>query len=333
MGNVGVVIIGRNEGERLRNCLDSVAGSAPCIYVDSGSTDDSTGLAQSRGVAVVNLSTSSPFTAARARNTGVARLLELHPELEYVLCIDGDCELHPNWLKNAQTDMGMDVRRAVVFGRRRERCPDLNAYHAACDDEWAAPFGEVSTCGGDALIRLQAFSQVNGYNGALIAGEEPDMCLRLRQQGWTIWSNCQDMTLHDVDMNSLRQWWLRSRRAGYAFSKLVALHGGKADPSWRRLVHSALAWTSLACIGLLMAGASLILHSTLPGVVAGAVSIVITLQVLRLVHSKRSRIGVKRSLQWSVLIMIAKVAQSFGYLQYCYDKVTQRHATLIEYKS
>jgi len=39
---IGVVVIGRNEGERLKRCLQSVRGRAACVvYVDSGSTDDS----------------------------------------------------------------------------------------------------------------------------------------------------------------------------------------------------------------------------------------------------------------------------------------------------
>ena len=54
MNDLGVVAIGRNEGERLRSCLLALGPqSLPIVYVDSGSTDGSPDLAVSLGVAVV----------------------------------------------------------------------------------------------------------------------------------------------------------------------------------------------------------------------------------------------------------------------------------------
>ena len=76
MNDLGVVAIGRNEGERLRICLKSVIGQASTVvYVDSGSNDGSEAMARSLGAEVVALDRSLPFTAARARNEGAARLL------------------------------------------------------------------------------------------------------------------------------------------------------------------------------------------------------------------------------------------------------------------
>ena len=40
--DIGIVVIARNEGERLRRCLASVpAGVGQVVYADSASTDDS----------------------------------------------------------------------------------------------------------------------------------------------------------------------------------------------------------------------------------------------------------------------------------------------------
>lgn len=45
--SLGVVVIGRNEGERLKRCLASLLGNVDqIVYVDSGSTDGSVQLAQ-----------------------------------------------------------------------------------------------------------------------------------------------------------------------------------------------------------------------------------------------------------------------------------------------
>jgi GT2 family glycosyltransferase len=331
--SVGVVVIGRNEGERLRACLASLGGAQARVYVDSGSTDGSTALARSLDFDVVELDMDQPFTAARARNTGIAWLLRHHPALAVVQTVDGDCEVRPEWLAVAQADMAADPRRAAVFGRRRERRPDANAYHAACDDEWNVPVGEVNSCGGDALLRIAALREVGGYNDLLIAGEEPEMCVRLRARGWRIWSNGQEMTLHDVAITRLPQWWHRARRTGYAFAELVALHGQAGDPGWRRLLRSALGWTAINVAGV--AGVLLfpLLDDPLPCVIVLAPAALAGVQLARMARSKRARLGTRRALQWSGLMMVAKAAQTLGWLRFRLQRFTHARATLIEYKA
>src|SRR5690349_18516545 len=101
---LGVVAIGRNEGERLRLCLESLIRSATVrgdVYVDSGSTDGSVALAQSLGVDVVHLDLTEKFTAARARNAGWRRLVQLYPDIRYVQFVDGDCEVVEGWLEKS----------------------------------------------------------------------------------------------------------------------------------------------------------------------------------------------------------------------------------------
>ena len=77
---VSVVVIGRNEGERLKRCLASLATDSTCIvYVDSGSSDGSVDHARKSGVDVVELDLSIPFTAARARKHLLAHVVSLQP--------------------------------------------------------------------------------------------------------------------------------------------------------------------------------------------------------------------------------------------------------------
>jgi len=79
---LGVVIVGRNEGDRLRRCLASLLSRASLlVYVDSGSSDNSLALAAQMGAQVLELDCTIPFTAARARNAGFAKLRELEPDL------------------------------------------------------------------------------------------------------------------------------------------------------------------------------------------------------------------------------------------------------------
>src|SRR3954469_23114936 len=123
----GVVAIGRNEGERLRVCLESaLRASAHVVYVDSGSTDGSVAMARQLGAHVVELDMSTPFTAARARNAGVVKLIEIVPDVEFVQFVDGDCEIVDGWLARALSECCANPQAAVVCGRRRERFPDAS---------------------------------------------------------------------------------------------------------------------------------------------------------------------------------------------------------------
>lgn len=239
---VGAVVIGRNEGERLRVSLLSVL---PCfahvVYVDSGSSDDSVALAEQLGAAQVVLDRSQPYTAARARNAGVAWMMQHHPEVRMVQLIDGDCELDPAWPTTARAAMAALPGAAVVCGRRRERFPEASVYNALCNREWDTPIGIVNTCGGDALVRVDAFNAIGGFSPELIAGEEPDLCHKLRGAGWTIHRLDAEMTRHDAAMMRAAQWWNRNKRSGYAFAEAWSRRGD-SDAYPRRRVLNNILW-------------------------------------------------------------------------------------------
>jgi glycosyltransferase involved in cell wall biosynthesis len=262
---VGAVVIGRNEGERLRRCLGSLVDSVrSVVYVDSGSNDGSVEYAKSLGVSVVPLDLSRPFTAARARNAGFERLLELEPGSSFVQFVDGDCEVVSGWIERgvetltARTDLG------VVCGRRRERYPGATIYNRLCDMEWDTPVGSALACGGDALMRVEAFLRAGGFDPELIAGEEPELCVRIRAKGFGIERLDAEMTLHDADMTRFGQWWQRSVRAGHAFAEGAHLHGAPPERHWRKESRRALFWggvlPAIATLGVpLSQGRSLML--------------------------------------------------------------------------
>ena len=182
--SIGVVAIGRNEGERLRRCLRSIPSDVPVVYVDSASTDDSVEFARSTLATVVELDMAKPFSAARARNEWFGSLLEHCPDITFVQFVDGDCELEPHWRDRAKNFFESQPRIAAVCGRRRERYPNASLYNRMCDEEWNTPTGQADACGGDAMIRVRAFVDVGGYDAMMIAGEEPELCSRLRAAGW-----------------------------------------------------------------------------------------------------------------------------------------------------
>lgn len=241
MNSVGIVLIGQNPGARLDRALDAaLKQTARVVYVDSGSTDGSIGRAEAHGAAVVALDASQPYTAARARNAGAQFLLQQDPAPEFFLFVDGDCLLAEGFIRVARAVMESDPCIAVVCGQRRERFPEVSVYQELLALEWQAPVGEILYFGGDAMVRIGAFVRVNGYNADLIAGEEPDLSLRLRRAGWKIWGIDAVMTYHDAQMTHFREWWERSARAGYAYAEGAWRQGRAPERHW---VHeSASIW-------------------------------------------------------------------------------------------
>jgi len=324
---VGAVAIGRNEGDRLARCLRSIpAGLARVVYVDSGSTDGSVELAKSLGALVVPLDLSTPFTAARARNAGIAALVDACRDLEFVQVLDGDCELLPGFVEAALDEMRRDASNGVVCGRRRERERNRTMYNRLCDIEWDTPVGEADSCGGDALIRLRAFEQAGGYDPALIAGEEPEMCLRLRRCGWKVRRIAQDMTLHDAAIVRFGQWWRRATRSGHAYADVFARHFRSPDRIWGREVASALLWG---------AGVPFLALALVPP--TGGASFVLFAGYLFIGYRARRtclRRGVDRreATFYGAFCVLSKFAAVAGMIEYLGNRLRGRRSTLIEYK-
>lgn len=330
---VGLVVIGRNEGERLARCLNSVRDVSKRVYVDSGSTDGSLALARVEGVAVVELAMPPPFTAARARNAGLARLLAEDPDLEFVQMVDGDCEVQPGWIAAALAALLAEPDLALVFGRRRERFPERSIYNALCDDEWNAPVGESPGCGGDALFRVTALRQVDFYNPAMIAGEDTELSMRLRKAGWRLRRIDAEMTLHDAAITRFGQWWRRTQRSGHAFGEMAHLHPDARDPNWPRSVRSIIIWGGVMPM-MLMLTILLALAVDAQWWIAAALLVVPwPLRMAQLARRQRRRgLSANVARASGTLLMLGKLPQLLGLIGYHFDRLSGRASRLIEYK-
>jgi glycosyltransferase involved in cell wall biosynthesis len=296
------------------------------VYVDSGSTDDSIALATRLGAVVVELDRSLPFTAARARNAGFARLRELAPEVALVQFVDGDCQVVAGWLERAERELLADPRLAVVCGRRRERHPDASIYNRLCDLEWDTPVGEAEACGGDALMRVAPVAEAGGYDPELIAGEEPDLCLRLRQRGWRVRRIDAEMTLHDAAMTRFGQWWKRSLRAGHAFAEGAACHGREPERHWVRQARSNWFW------GVAIPGAALGLAPPTVGLSLGLFGghALLALRIYRTMHARGLTPSDARL--YAAFCVLGKLPQGIGQALYWSKRLTGKRGGLIEYK-
>jgi glycosyltransferase involved in cell wall biosynthesis len=347
---VGVIIIARNEGERLKRCLHSIGPSTDAIvYVDSGSTDGSVAFATILGVDVVRLCGSAPFTMGRARNEGFTHLRQRYPSIQLVQFIDGDCELETDWIQTARGWMEDHPEVAVVCGRRREKFPRASIYNMLCEIEWNTPVGAARACGGDAMVRVDFFERVGMFDPTLIAGEEPELCARIRSAGGGVYRLSENMTRHDAALFTFNAWWRRMSRCGYG-AKAVVQRLSKRMPvnevPFRDLTTSAViwcdGWLTLLVFTALVAHASGVpkipvgstggwLENALLALVVGL--FVQALQCIRVAWLSRARGSPLNVLIYAVFLQIGKWPQRLGQLLWYRDNIVRKPARLIEYKT
>jgi cellulose synthase/poly-beta-1,6-N-acetylglucosamine synthase-like glycosyltransferase len=323
---LSVVIIGRNEGDRLERCIlsaQAIEGWTPAeiLYVDSGSTDGSLDLASGLGAKVLPLSPGA-FTAARARNLGWR-----HAGGELVLFLDGDTILNPDFPLAALAELQCDPTNAAAWGHRREVCPCLSIYVRVLDLDWVYPPGETPFFGGDVLVRRVALEAVNGFDETLIAGEEPEMCRRMRTIGWHIQHIDVPMTLHDLAIIRFSQYWRRSQRAGYAFASVSARFRATSDPFWSSEArHNRLRGIFWLLSPVLALAVSAILMSLLPFAIWLLLVVALAARTAWQCRWKRA--------SWTTLLLygfhshLQQVPIFFGQVQF----LLNRNKALIEYK-
>ncbi len=327
---LSVVVIGRNEGARLLRCLESVvamrapSGSVETIYVDSASTDGSVERAARAGARVVSVAPARPC-AAVGRNAGwrAARA-------EMVLFLDGDTTLDPGFVFDSIVEFD-DPTVAIVFGNRRESDPRGSIFNRVLDLDWMTPFGLADSCGGDALVRRSVLEQVGGFDERLIAGEEPEMCRRIRSLGFSIVHVDRAMTLHDLGITRLSQYWRRAARTGYAYAEVSERFRATDSQLWNREAHRNLihggAMLALVADPILIAVAS---GSVLPVLIAVAIIMMLAARTASRFRWKSADFTTR--FLYGLHSHLQQIPILFGQIKYRANCRYGRTAQLIEYK-
>lgn len=327
---VSVVVIGRNEGERLVRCLESVramrdpGGPVEVIYVDSDSTDRSVERARELGARTVVVQPDRP-AAAVGRNAGwrVARA-------PFVLFLDGDTILHPDFVADSLRHFD-DPQVAVVWGHRREIDTAGSLYNRILDLDWIYPPGPSEFCGGDALMRRAVLEAQDGYDESLIAGEEPELCGRMRERGHRILHVDAPMTGHDLAMTRFAQYWRRAFRAGHAYAEIASRFRGTAERLWvddarRNLVRG----TVLLGAPIAALVASVVLRSAWPLALLAALLALLVLRSAAKVAWKSD--DALTRLLYGAHSHFQQIPILVGQLAYHLDRRRGRRRALIEYK-
>lgn len=329
---VSIVVIGRNEGERLVRCLKSIGQVrgvtiTEIVYVDSGSVDNSCDFAASMGCLVVELDPSRPFSAARARNEGFATLMQHPTRAAFVQFLDGDSELLPGWLDRGLATLASQPDVGMVCGHFHELHPTATIYNQLCDLEWQQPPGETLSAGGLFLIRSDVFRTAGGFREDVIAGEDYEFCLRIRKAGSKILLLDEAMARHDVAMERFSQWWRRSIRTGHAFAHVAALHGRSEYRYFVADCRRIWVWA------LILPVFAIALSPVSRGVSVLVLVCAYALQFARTYFNGRLRNWSSRqALIYSFFTMLFKFPALAGMLQFYWRQWRGRGMTIIEYK-
>ena len=334
MSKIGVVTIGRNEGERLLRCLHSILAQLPqgsiVVYVDSGSTDQSCQAARELGVEVVELDMSIPFTASRARNAGFKRLQAKDPTVEYVQFIDGDSELVTGWIAAALAEFENNPQSvAAVCGWRKERYPERSIYNRITEIEGQMAGeikGSVNSFEGSVVIRADTFVAAGGYNENVIAAEDDELSVRVRQVGGLIWRLDRQSIIHDADMYSIWQWWRRSKRTGYAYAQVSSLHGAPPERKFVKEIRRTWLWGAIIPVG------AIVLAPVTYGVSLIALLRYLITPIRLFYYTKRYRLPPLSRWAWALSCTMGAFPGVLGAIKFYWDRWSHKRPEIIEYK-
>lgn len=176
---VAVVVPARNESAFIDKCLAAlIAQSYPSnllsvTVVDNESIDDTHAIATARGIRVVSIGN---VLVGEVRNFG-ARL----SHSDVIAFVDADCVVGCDWVRAA-----VDALRDPVVGAVGGDCLSNSAgtwVETAWKDTSPSQAARVSALPGASMaFRRTTFESVGGFNGNLSAGEDDDICARVRSQ-------------------------------------------------------------------------------------------------------------------------------------------------------
>ena len=327
-GAVSVVIIGRNEGARLGRCIESVLAAhtlgqlCELIYVDSASSDGSAERATALGARVIHIKPGQ-LCAAAARNAGWRAARG-----QFVLFLDGDTVLAPAFLGQALAAMAR-AQVGVVWGHRRELAPHQSVYVRVLDLDWVYAPGMTDFCGGDALVRRSLLDTLGGFDATLIAGEEPELCSRVRESGVQILHLDVPMTGHDLAIRSFRAYWARAFRAGHAYAEVARRCRHRPGRFWQRETHRNQLHGVLVAGMPIWLAAALVVHPMLV-LALGLAGVGLLTRSVLLSRWKCGDTGTR--VLYALHSHFQQVPILAGQLGYWLDRIVRRRRSLIEYK-
>jgi GT2 family glycosyltransferase len=235
--SMSVIVCTHNGAGTLSDCLEGVAAlrypNFETIVVDDGSTDASAEIATLFGARVIRTENEG---LSAARNTGLAAA---HGEI--VAYVDDDARPDPDWL--AYLAMGFATTPHAAIGGPNVPPPG-DGRVASCVAN--APGGPVHVLVSDTeaehlpgcnmAFRRAALVAAGGFDRQFrVAGDDVDLCWRLRDRGETLGFHPAALVWHHR-RGSVRAFWRQQRGYGHAEALLERKWPQKYDrrghPAW-----------------------------------------------------------------------------------------------------
>jgi GT2 family glycosyltransferase len=214
---ISVVVCSYNGERTIRDCFEGLLKleypNFEVIVVDDGSTDATAAITREYGFRLISTENRG---LSNARNTGMEAATG-----EIVAYLDDDAYPDPHWLTYLAATF-MSTTHAGVGGPNIEPPGDGpiancvanapgNPAHVLISDQEAE---HIPGC--NMAFRKACLEAIGGFDAQFrTAGDDVDVCWRLRQRGWTLGFSPAAMVWHHR-RNSVRAYWRQQRGYGRA---------------------------------------------------------------------------------------------------------------------
>ncbi|MBU1006558.1 MAG: glycosyltransferase family 2 protein [Candidatus Omnitrophica bacterium] len=214
---ISIVIVNHNTKDLLKKSLNSAieqdTGDAEIIVVDNGSADDSASMVSSLYSEVKLIQNAENMLFCKAQNQGIGQARG-----EFILCLNSDCVLEKDYLKEALKIMSIDSRIGMVSGKilrsdkktidstglflGRNRKAIERGYGKKDKGQYDEPgyvFGVTGACAFFRKDMLEDIKDANGYFDERFGMyfEDLDLCWRARKKGWKAYYNPKAVAYHE----------------------------------------------------------------------------------------------------------------------------------------
>jgi GT2 family glycosyltransferase len=214
---ISVIVCSYNGERTIRDCFEGLRKleypDFEVIVVDDGSTDATAAITREYGFRLISTENRG---LSNARNTGLEAATG-----EIVAYLDDDAYPDPHWLTYLAATF-MTTKHAGVGGPNV--APPNDGLTGDCVDN--APGNPVHVLlsdqeaehlpGCNMAFRKSCLEAIGGFDAQFrTAGDDVDLCWRLRQRGWTLGFSPAAMVWHHR-RNSVRAYWKQQRGYGLA---------------------------------------------------------------------------------------------------------------------
>ena len=290
-----IILPAYNEGDNIERCIRTIQSAIgnrdiPITLVDNQSTDNTTEIARSLGVDVLEFE--EKLTIAELRNRGAA-----HVRADFILFIDSDMEVPADWIEKfeeVQRESNADVLGFVVS------VPDSAPWFAKI---WAMrtnarreKLQEIDFLPGHNIaVRRSFFEDVGGFSTELRTSEDKDLVMRLKAAGARVFSAPPIGIIHWGYEKTFREWIRKEFWRQSSHVSMIRRHG--ASPRLLRFPMTAVLHLLLPVIILI---AALMGHWLIAGILVGLMILPSLAQTL---NSRMSRAPFARAIKFTSLYL------------------------------